>query len=34
MEQETFFDPESYIMVQYEKACQHSADCIQGIVHL
>ena len=32
MEQGKFFDPESYIMVQYEKACQHSADCVQEIV--
>ena len=32
MEQPKFFDPESYIMVNYEKACQHSPDCIQEIV--
>ena len=32
MEQPRFFDPESYIMVNYEKACPHSPDCIQEIV--
>ena len=33
MEQPKFFNPESYIMVQYEKACPHSPDCIQEFVH-